>query len=110
MYWREIPLQIQARDGDGQVSRPLDQRFQEGADAVSMFEGSTGTDDYLTAFEWGDYVEMGGSAEEVAASLAEQFNEGFPKGFVAKIRDLHQAGNRDTSPGAIDHWKNDATD
>jgi hypothetical protein len=110
MYWREIPLQIQARDGEGQVSRPLDPRFQEGADAVSMLEGSSGTDDYLAAFAWGDYAELDGSAEEVASSMADEFNRGFPGDFVARIRDLHQAGSRDTSPGAIDDWKDDGTD
>ena len=110
MYWREIPLQIQARDGEGQVSQLLDPRFQEAADAISIFEGSSGTDDYLMAFEWGDFVEADGSAEEAAAGMAEEFNKGFPGDFVAKIRDLHQAGNRDPSPGAIDHWKDDGTD
>ena len=53
MYWKEIPVQVQAQDGAGTVSRQLDPRFQEGVDAVAMFDGSAGTDDYLMAWEWG---------------------------------------------------------
>ena len=44
MYWKEIPAQVQAKDKNGLVSQPLDPRFQEGIDAISMFDGSSGTD------------------------------------------------------------------
>ena len=69
-----------------------------------MFDGSSGTDDYLNAWEWSDYTDMDGSAEDAAASMTERFNKGFPKDFVARIRKLHQSGQRDPRPGAIDHW------
>ena len=57
MYWKEIPVQVQAANGPEQVSKPLDERFQQGADAISMFDGSAGTDDYLMAWNWGEYLE-----------------------------------------------------
>ena len=104
MYWKEIPVQLQAEDESGQVSKPLDNRFQEGLDAVSMFDGSSGTDDYLEGFQWGPYTEREGSAQEVAETVAERFNSEFPRDFVARIRDLHLSGQRDRNPGAIDHW------
>ena len=63
MYWKEVPLQVQAEDDSGQVSKPLDDRFQSGADAISMFDGSAGGDDYLDGFQWGGYVEVQGTAE-----------------------------------------------
>ena len=47
---------------------------------------------------------MSGTAEEVAARVAERLNMGFPKDFVARVRDLHLAGTRDPRPGAVDHW------
>ena len=50
MYWKEIPVQVQAEDDSGRVSRPLDDRFQKAADAVAMKDGSQGTDEYLLAF------------------------------------------------------------
>ena len=104
MYWKEIPVQLQAEDESGQVSRPLDDRFQEGLDAISMFDGSSGTDAYLEGFQWGPYTDSEGSAREVAEAVAERFNSGFPRDFVARIRDLHLSGKRDLNPGAIDHW------
>ena len=104
MYWKEIPVQVQAQDGAGTVSRQLDPRFQEGVDAIAMFDGSAGTDDYLMAWEWGQFEEMEGSAEAVADSTVERLNSGFPDDFVAHIRDLQREGRRDPTPGAIDHW------
>ena len=104
MYWKEIPVQVQAQDGAGTVSRQLDPRFQQGVDAVAMFDGSAGTDDYLMAWEWGEFEEVEGSAEAVADSMVERLNSGFPAGFVACIRDLQREGRRDPTPGAIDHW------
>ena len=107
MYWKEIPAQVQSEDDAGQVSRPLDERFQQGLDAISMFDGSGGTDDYLEAWEWGQHYEVEGTAEEAASAEAERINREFPKDFVVRIRDLHQAGKRDPRPGAIDHWRAD---
>ena len=40
MYWKEIPVQVQATAGTEQVSKPLDERFQQGADAISMFDAA----------------------------------------------------------------------
>ncbi len=104
MYWKEIPVQVQATDGDEQISKPLDERFQQAVDAVSMLDGSAGGDDYLMAWNWGEYFDVEGSVEEAATATAERYNLRFPTDFVARIRDLHNAGERNPSPGAIDHW------
>ena len=104
LYWKEIPVQVQVEDESGQVSQPLDDRFQQGVDAISMFDGSSGSDDYLNAWEWGGYDEVDGTAEEIAVHLADRFNKGFPEDFVNRVRDLHRSGGRDPRPGAVDHW------
>ena len=104
MYWKEIPAQVQARDESGAVSRQLDARFQEGVDAVAMFDGSMGTDDYLMAWEWGEWADVPGSAADAADAAAARLNDGFPQDFVARIRDMERAGRRDARPGAVDHW------
>ena len=104
MYWREIPVQIQTEDEHGQVSKPLDGRFQEAVDLIALFEGSSGGDEYMQAWEWGRFTEVEGNAEEVSNRLADWFNNGFPDDFVARVRELHRSGQRDTRPGAIDHW------
>lgn len=104
MYWKEIPVQVQAQGDDGQVSRPLDARFQEAADAVAMFDGSAGSDAYLDGWGFGPFAEAEGTAREVAEAIAAQFESNMPSDFVARIRDLHRAGNRDETHGAIDSW------
>ena len=104
MYWKEVPVQVQAEDESGKASVPLDDRFQKGVDAISMFDGSSGTDDYLMAWEWKDFGDFDGSAREAADVVVGRFNSGFPADFVARIRDLHDADRREPRPGAADHW------
>ena len=104
LYWKEIPIQIQAEDKDGTVSVPLDDRFQEGADLIAVFDGSVGTDKYLEAWEWGNYINSTKTATLAASELADQFNAGFPRDFVTRIRHLHETGQRDSRPGTIDNW------
>ena len=104
LYWKEIPVQVQAEDASGQVSRLLDDRFQEGVDAIAMFDGSSGTDDYLMAWDWGESTEEEGSAQGVAGRVSARFNESFPQDFVAKVRELHQSGRREPWAGTVDHW------
>jgi hypothetical protein len=104
MYWKEIPVQVQGVDEAGQVSKPLEARFQEGVDAIAMFDGSAGTDAYLMAWEWGPYSEEQGSANEVAERVAHRINTRFPKDFVAKVRDLERDKKRTPKPGAVDGW------
>ena len=106
LYWKEIPVQVQAEDASGQVSRQLDDRFQQGADAIAMFDGSYGNDDYLLAWDWGEYRDVEGSSDDVAAQLANHLNQGFPQNFVARVHDLHGSGQRDPRPGAVDGWCN----
>ena len=109
MYWKEIPVQVKAEDETGGVSRPLNDRFQQAVDAISMLDGSSGGDEYLMGFEWGEYSEVPGSADEAASAEAERLNREIPKDFVARIRGLHQSGRRDPRPGAIDKWMDDDT-
>lgn len=105
MYWKEIPVQVQAQDaGAPPVSAPLDARFQQGVDAIAMFDGSMGSDDYLMAWEWQDYGDVDGTAQQAAAKVAALFNDHFPADFVARIRDMQNAGLRNETPGSANHW------
>ena len=50
MYWKEVPVQIQASDDKGTVSVLLDDRFQEAADALAKaVSGEISTDQAITA-------------------------------------------------------------
>lgn len=104
MYWKEIPVQVQVQDENGQVSKPLDARFQEAADAIAMFDGSAGTDAYLDGWTSSEFIEQDGTAAEVAEAVCSKFNENMPDEFVARIRDLQKSGKRDERAGAIDSW------
>ena len=104
LYWKEIPVQVKSEDAESTVSLPLDARFQEAADAVAMMDGSYGSDAYLDAWQWGDETDSDLDAQAAALHLAERINKGMPRDFVARIRNLHDAGERVEKPGAIDDW------
>ena len=104
MYWKEIPIQVQSEDDEGTKSELLDEKFQKAADAISMIDGSSGTDDYLNGWEWGEYKEVKGDIELALNREVGKFNEGMPKDFVARIKKLHNEGVRKETPGSIDHW------
>lgn len=103
MYWKEIPVQVQAEDAAGRISRQLEDRFQKAADAVAMKDGSEGTDEYLDAWAFGEYVDSDVNAKEAAEQLAVKL-EKLPSNFVKRIIKLHEEGSRNPKPGAIDHW------
>ena len=104
LYWKEIPVQVKSENLESSTSVPLDPRFQEAADAIAMFDGSYGSDDYLDAWQWGPLSESDLDPDEAATQTAERINKGMPENFVARIRELQNEGNRDPKPGAIDHW------
>ena len=103
MYWKEVPVQVQAEDTNGRVSRQLDDRFQKAADVIAMQDGSEGTDEYLEGWEFGPYEEREGTAVDVAEDVATVL-ERIPADFSKKIIDMQNDGTRNPSPGAIDHW------
>ena len=103
MYWKEIPVQVQAEDDSGRVSRPLDDRFQKAADAVAMKDGSQGTDEYLDSWDFGPYSDVDGTATDSAETFALKLEQ-MPTNFILRILKMQSDGTRDPKPGAIDHW------
>ena len=76
MSWRGIPSQVKATDDTGaSVSRMLPPFFQQEIDRIAMTEGLADSDEYLEAWAWSDESTRGGSAEEVAAAVAEEAGE-----------------------------------
>jgi Virulence factor len=71
LAWRDIPAQVKAQGDDGQsFSVELDPWFSQHIDRVAMREGMYGSDDYLAQWDWSEYREREGSAEEVARAVA----------------------------------------
>jgi hypothetical protein len=102
LYWKEVPVQVQASDGSGQASVQLGPRFQQAVDAVAMFDGSAGSEAYLAAWEWSGYSDVPGSAREAAQAVAAQIEQRAPAELVSLIRDAHRAGTRVPAPGGLD--------
>ena len=50
IYWRDIPAQVTATDGDAAVRVALPDRFQDAIDDAAMTAGLVDSDDYLA--EW----------------------------------------------------------
>ena len=103
VYWKEIPVQVQAEDANGRVSRQLEDRFQQAVDAVAMQDGSEGTDEYLDGWGFGPYKDGEGTAKSAAEAVAVKL-ERMPVDFLKKIIYMEKQGARDPVPGVIDHW------
>jgi hypothetical protein len=77
LYWRNIPAQVKAYEGNRPVSRALSERFQVEIDRIAMAEGLAGSDAYLDQWQWSEDRERPGGAaevlEQVAAELEAQF-------------------------------------
>ena len=104
MYWKEIPVQVQTVENGDVVSVPLDDRFQQAVDSISMMEGSFGTDDYLDGWQWGEYCEIEIPASDLSLIVADLYNKCMPEDFVKRIRDAHKDGSRSSNPKGIDEW------
>ncbi len=88
IYWRDIPAQVTATDGERSARVELDQRFLQAIDAAAMAAGLVGSDAYLE--EWrrerrpcGDDLERETQAE--ARRLEELYTP-------AMLRTLARAG------------------
>jgi hypothetical protein len=68
-YWKHIPSSIIV-EGDGrQIKKQLSQKIQNMIDAYAMVDGLTSTPDYAAQYKRGDWIERGGTPEEVAEAL-----------------------------------------
>jgi hypothetical protein len=72
LYWKHVPSQIKVFDeGKRPLSRQLPGRLAE-IDQIAMEQGLTGTDDYLSHWQWTPKQERDGSAEAVADELLKE--------------------------------------
>jgi alkanesulfonate monooxygenase SsuD/methylene tetrahydromethanopterin reductase-like flavin-dependent oxidoreductase (luciferase family) len=76
-YWREIPSMVAARDGAATSKVQLPDRFQEAIDEAAMRLGMAGSDAYLEQWHLGEWLEVAGTPDEVAARVAEQLDAEF---------------------------------
>ncbi len=81
-YWRDIPSQVDAFEGEEYVRRPLSERFQALIDSAAMKLGMAGTDDYLEQWSVGPVLTREGNPKEVAEAVAQEQEARF-----AELRD-----------------------
>lgn len=77
LRWKDIPSLVEADGAGGAVRVPLSPRFQDLIDALAMREGATETEAYLEGWAQDPDAERPGSAEEVAAAVAAELEDGF---------------------------------
>jgi Virulence factor len=91
IYWRDIPAQVTASDGDRSARASLGERFQLAIDEAAMEAGLTGSDDYLA--EWRrETRECGSDLEREVAGEALRLEEALP---AQELERLVVAGGRD---------------
>lgn len=76
-YWRDIPVLVTARDGQGAVSVSLTPRFQELVDLVAVQAGLSEADAYLAGWRVGPEEERSGAAPVVASAVAAELEARF---------------------------------
>jgi cvfA/B/C family virulence factor len=79
MYWKHIPSQVKAWDGDVEVKRMMPDYFQAAIDAYAMKEGSTDMDAYLDGWRWADVEERDGEPAEVLNALVDELTAANPR-------------------------------
>ena len=77
LYWRNIPAQVKAYEGDRPTSQVLSERFQVEIDRLAMKEGLVGTDEYLDQWEWSAEQERPGTVREVLDAVAAELEGQF---------------------------------
>jgi hypothetical protein len=79
MFWKHIPSQVKAWEGETQAKRMMPDRFQVAIDAFAMKDGSTDMDAYLDGWHWGPVEERDGTPEEVLDSVIQELDTSHPR-------------------------------
>jgi hypothetical protein len=84
MYWKHIPSQVKAWEGEVQVKAMLPDYFQAAIDAYAMRDGSTDMDAYLDGWKWGEVEERGGTPDDVLKAVIEELTAANPRSRLMK--------------------------
>jgi hypothetical protein len=84
MFWKHIPSQVKAWEGEAQVKRMLPDYFQAAIDAYAMKDGSTDMDAYLEGWRRGPVEERAGTPDEVLDAVVEELTAANPRSKLMK--------------------------
>jgi hypothetical protein len=79
MYWKHIPSQVRAWDGDAESKGMLPDYFQAAIDAYAMKDGSTDMDAYLEGWHRGPIEERSGAPKEVLDAVVDELTKANPR-------------------------------
>ena len=79
MFWKHIPSQVMAWEGEAKAKRMLPDYFQAAIDAYAMKDGSTDMDAYLEGWHRGPVEEREGAPEEVINAVVEELTAANPR-------------------------------
>ena len=79
MFWKHIPSQVKAWEGDTEVKRMLPDYFQAAIDAYAMKDGSTDMDAYLDGWQWGPIEDRAGAPKEVVGAVIDELTAANPR-------------------------------
>jgi hypothetical protein len=79
MFWKHIPSQVMAWEGEVKAKRMLPDYFQAAIDAFAMKDGSTEMDAYLEGWHRGAVEERDGTPEEVIDALVQELTAANPR-------------------------------
>ncbi len=84
MFWKHIPSQVMAWEGEEKVKRMLPDYFQAAIDAYAMKEGSTDMDAYLEGWHRGPVDERAGTPDEVINAVVDELTAANPRSNLMK--------------------------
>ena len=79
MFWKHIPSQVMAWEGEAKVKRMLPDYFQAAIDAYAMKVGSTDMDAYLDGWRWGEVEQRSGSPDVVMNAVIDELTAANPR-------------------------------
>lgn len=84
MFWKHIPSQVMAWEGEEKVKRMLPDYFQAAIDAYAMKDGSTDMDAYLEGWRRGPVDERAGTPDEVINAVVDELTAANPRSNLMK--------------------------
>jgi hypothetical protein len=79
LFWKHIPSQVMAWEGEVRAKRMLPDYFQAAIDAYAMKDGSTEMDAYLEGWRRGPVEERSGAPDEVIDAVVEELTTANPR-------------------------------
>lgn len=77
LFWKDIPSQVKVWDATDELNLDLGPSFLAKIDQAAQAAGLTGSDEYLSQWQWSEEMEREGSAEAVAKDLVDELEARF---------------------------------